>query len=878
MAENSENIKESKDFSLEETFSIKNLEFDKIIQRLERSAYSPLGKRWVTSLVPMRIPWRISFHQKETSEARDFLNREEKLPSFSNLQDIRQDVKLASIGSSLTIKKLWSILLALRSIRQIRESITKSIGEYSIIREYAGKLLVFNYLEEILVRCIEDEETISDNATPDLRKYRHNLREQNYRIQEKSKHLARKYSDRNMLTDSTFTVRNNRYVLPFSSGSMGREKVIIQSSSESGLTFYGEPLELVELNNELQKATQLVRTEEERIIQMLSAKVAEIASQLIPCVDICGYLDFIFAKGYLSRDLKATEPVFNHFRISLEKVRHPLLKKDSVVPIDICFGENRTGMILTGPNAGGKTVSLKTLGLIALMAQAGLHIPAQEKSSIPVFRSILAEIGDAQSIDLDLSSFGAHIQFLKKVIASVDNEDESDEDQADEWIEKYQDWKSRGDEVAHESENSESTEFSPYDILKSEDLYKNLSPGFYYEENPSPLILLDEIGRSTDPEEGSALALALIDRLIESNTFFALTTHLPALKNLVLEQNSKITGASMGFDLDKMETTYKIELDTIGASYGIVIAEKMGLSGQILENAKARLEGRYKLLEIDIPRLQKKREELGEYVEKWERKKHQAEREELRELTRLIILKKIGMEYYLSLIDKSDDLLRETSKKCDRLIELARKGKKVRHEMDEKRAEISVLKDKLEEAYNALSRMGIVEETRGENLMINVFEPGKRVWISILNREGVVEHVKKDGKRIIVVIDGKKMEINASQATLIEKPPTEQKKSKIEVNLGQRKLTPLWLDLHGERVEAALEKVEDFLHSAFLENRTEVNIVHGIGTGQLRRAIRNYLKKHPLVKSFRDADLHEGALGATIVEFKRKDDDKDSRD
>ncbi|MCD6217824.1 Smr/MutS family protein [bacterium] len=874
MPDKPENTSAEKANEIGKFFSIRNLEFKKIISKLVSYAHSSLGKNRALGLLPLRIPWRIIFHQKETSEARLFLDREERLPSFGNLNDVRHHVTLSMKGSILTIFKLWNIAATIRTVRLIKESLTNTIGVYPILHEYAEHLTAFHNLEETLFRSIEDEETIADKATPDLRKYRHNLREKNFQIQERSKRLSRKYADRNMLTDSTFTIRNNRYVLPFSSGSMGREKIVIQSTSESGLTFYGEPLELVELNNELQKAYQLVRNEEEKIMQMLSAQIGLVGEQLNPSIEICGYLDFIFAKGYLSRDLNAVEPGFNSQTIKLEQIRHPLIKKDVVVPIDLDFTHGCKGLIITGPNAGGKTVSIKTLGLTALMAQAGLHIPAKDKSAIPIFRSILAEIGDAQSIDLDLSSFGAHIMFLRTVIKSLDDSYNPSDDASDKWIDKYHSWQSRGKEVTKDSDDQLRYEFSPYDILQSDSLAESVKTSCAYDDELQPLILLDEIGRSTDPEEGSAIALALIDRLIEKGAFFALTTHLPALKNLVLEESSPITGAAMGFDLDKMNTTYKVENDTIGASYGIVIAEKMGLEPELLKNARERMSGRFNLLEIDIPRLESKRDELMDYVSEWETKKRIARREELRELSRLLVLKKMGMEYLLSSVDKGQDVLKDAQKKSSRLIELSRKGKKVQRDFDKKRSKLNKLRNEIEESYAALKRMGKVDGIKDDTAIPEFeFEKGQRVWVSVLNREGVIDKIKKQGKRMLVVFDNKKMEIDSSQAVPVQNPEKKKEKSKIQINIGPRKSTSLCLDLHGERVEPALEKVEEFLHDAVLDNRAQVNIIHGIGTGTLRKAVRKFLVKHPLVKSFRDGDPSEGAIGVTIVEFKRQDDE-----
>lgn len=865
------NFEEIPDFEVEidNLFSLRTLEFDKIVKMLIGYASSSIGKKYASGIKPLRIPWKIKFHQLETSEARNFIDREELLPFFSDLVDVRQDVMMAMKGSTLSISKLWAIMRTLRSIRITKENISKAIYEYPIIKEYGRKLKAFTDLENELFRSLEDEETIADKATPELQKYRHDLREKNYQIQEKSRRLARKYSSLNMLTDSTFTIRNNRYVLPFSSGAMGHEKIIIQSTSESGLTFYGEPLELVELNNELQKAYQLVRNEEERILWILSSKVGSIGDELLKSIEVCGYLDFIFAKGHLSRELEAVQPHFSKEMVNLKNARHPLIKKNVVVPINIEFGGSKRGLVITGPNAGGKTVTLKTIGLMSLIAQSGLHIPADENSRIPIFRSVLAEIGDAQSIDLDLSSFGAHVLFLKNVISELEKEFSISDEEFKEPSYSY-----LIENNESERSNYKNGFFSPYDILNNigSDIQSRLNDDEF--KSLFPLILIDEIGRSTDPQEGSAIALALIDRLISHNAYFAITTHLPALKNLVMQEESPVTGAAMGFNTDTMSPTYSIEKESVGASFALAIAEKMGLDPLLIEGAKERLKDRYKLLEIDIPHLEKKREELRALVENLESIQSHAKKKELRELTRLIALKKMGLDYLLASIEKAEEIVGESVRKSDSLLEIARRGKKVKHEFDKKRGELKILKKAVEDAKKALSRLESIEEKeRSEGEMKkHDFEKGQVVWVSILNREGVVDEVRKYGKRLVVIIDGKKMEVDADSASPINVEKIEAKKEpKVHIELGTRKKTPLWLDLHGERVESALEKVEAFLNDAFLDNRSVVHIIHGIGTGRLRKAIHELLKKHPLVRSFRDGDASEGAIGATVVEFIRRE-------
>ncbi|HYE79623.1 MAG TPA: endonuclease MutS2, partial [bacterium] len=467
-------------------FALRALEFDRIRQKLAGFCACDLGRGLAHRLTPSAEQPTIEGWLQETEEAEVFLSREEKPLAVHGLRDVRKPATIAGKGGVLGIGTLYHIGKTCQITNALKNALETAGGSYPALQGYGMALAYTNQVANRAEAVFENEETIKDTATPELRNIRRGIQEMQGQIHEKAQRLSSKLYQNGMLTSSGFTMRNGRYVLPFHSSAMGKMQAVIQGTSESGATVWAEPPELVEANNKLAQLRQQEEQEIERILRELSALVGYHAQAIVANVELAAQLDLIVAKARLARDLKATKPVVGPAEgesgtlIRLIEARHPLISKDRVVPSDIVFGDQKRGLIITGPNAGGKTVALKTIGLMACMAQSGLFIPARPGSALPLFGAVLAEIGDQQSLELDLSSFSGHVAYLKSCLR---------------FVEQFKD--------------------SPI----------------------KPLVLLDEIGRATDPQEGSALALALVEVFITAGAFFAITTHLPALKNLVIGEH-----------------------------------------------------------------------------------------------------------------------------------------------------------------------------------------------------------------------------------------------------------------------------------------------------------------------------------------------------
>ncbi len=798
----------SEPLGIEERFSFEPLDYfrvrDELISRLQSDISIPLVKK----LHPMTDDASIDSALAETNESRSFIDSEKSLPVFSQMDDLRPITLRAEKGSLLGIEEILAVARTVRLLRVASDAILNARFEYTILGRTAGQVLRFPELEEHISKCIHPEGWVLDSASPELRKIRKSLEHARAEIEERLRHLVQKFSRKGYLREDNFTMRNGRYVLPFRSEHLRTEDVVIQSASDTRQTFFVEPIEMVERNNKLQTLLGAEAAEVERILYELSNYIGNDAAQLRYSLENGMRLDFIFAKGRLSSDWRAVAAGVSD-EIAIRGVKHPFLHGD-IIPVDIVIS-GRKGLIITGPNAGGKTVSLKSMGLCVLLNQSGLHVPTGYETSLPRFESVLAEIGDRQNIDLSLSSFSAHIEFLKGMIHTINN----------------------------------------------------ASSG-----KPS-LVLLDEIGRSTDPQEGSALALAVIEYLIDKGAYFAITTHLPALKNLVMKRADALTAASVDFDIEKVEPRYSLLLDSLGASYALLMSERFGLDRKLVERAKEIVGQGTDLLEIDITLLQTKRDALRIQVDNLERESASINDKR----AKLVVLQNYVMadildgvthalEYARDVVSKAlkqrDSILKQTAKVADKPVEEGGIRDSDFEELERTLTKIRRKRNLMQVPGEALIIQS--EEPLGED----VFEVGDKVWLIDLKKEG---RIIGDGRKgqYKVAVESLKMTIDGSGLRKIEEQ-YEARAHAVKTPIPAAVLGQL--DLHGERVEQGLLKLDEYLDKAYYAKKAEVSIVHGIGTGQLRRAVQEHLKKHDLVESFRSGTPNEGGVGATIVRFK----------
>ncbi len=786
-------------------YSLDALEYDIIIERLAGRTQSSLGRELAEKLLPSSDGAEVATRLDYTDDARRFFDRESALVSFQGLNDIRDKIGRASKGGILGPPELWLVNSTLKSIRSARQIIRDAQFEYSQIIGEAQRLGVFPEIEDALNHAIHPDGDVLDRAPSELTRIRRELMLERERAERTIGSMIQTFSRSGFLREANFTVRNGRYVLPFRQDCQKNVKAVVQARSPTGATVFLEPYELVERNNRLSELKGEEEAEITRILAELSALVGSRADEIIAAVNTAGFLDFVFACGRLSRDFKGSRAEIGD-TIVIKQARHPMIPPTEVVEVNIHFPEGARALIISGPNAGGKTVALKTIGLFALLNQAGLHIPAYEGSALPIFGSVHADIGDLQSIEWNLSSFSAHIVFLRRTLESLR---------------------------------------TPHHL--------------------PALALLDEIGRSTDPQEGSALSLAVIERLIEADCFTAVTTHLPAIKNLALSEDERVVGASVEFDLEKAEPLYTIRVGTLGASYAINIARGLGLDKSILERADELLIEKGEILAIDMPSLEHRLEQLEDEIKRLEEAREKANRD----LSALVLMERL---IALAALQEADGILREAEKRLEEAKGLA---ERLPHKLD---------REEVTDELKAIRRHGEELRRAADILAAPVLEPafgaagvqtgdekprlevGSPVWVMSLRREG--ELAELGSKRATVLIGGKRLKVSVNELRPVEPQETVKAKAPRPKTPPHRSL-PLFIDLHGLRVDDALEKLDPYIDEAYYQGRERVHVIHGFGTGRLRKGLHEHLKKHQLVVKFELAEVEQGGGGVTIVSLKK---------
>ncbi len=793
------------DIDITARFSLNPLEYNTIIKKLAGSTQSSLGKELAEKLQPSTDRAEVEMRLNYTDDARGFFDRESALPSFQGLQDVHQQVAKAGKFGILSAVELYRINATLKAIRSIRRSIREAQFEYPNITREAQKIGLFPELEDALDHAIHPDGEVLDRASSELSRIRRDLMVERDRAERTLQSMIQNYSRKGYLRETNYTVRNGRYVLPFRQDCRKKVKAIQQARSGAGSTVFLEPYELVERNNRLSELKGEEEVEVARILAQLSALVGSRADEVRSAVNTTAFLDFVFASGRLSREWKGTRMGIGD-GINIRKARHPMIPSNEVVPVDISFPETARALIISGPNAGGKTVALKTTGLFALMNQAGLHVPVREGSSLPIFGSIHADIGDLQSIEWNLSSFSAHIELIKRMISSL----------------------SQGSHL----------------------------PG---------LILLDEIGRSTDPQEGSALSLAIIEKLLEIDCYVAVTTHLPAIKNLVLSSDDRVAGASVEFDIENAEPLYTIRTGSLGASYAIAIARRLGLESDILERAEELLVQEGDLLAIEMPGLEHRLEELEEDIDRVTSTREQAQND----LNRMVLLERLIM---LSAIQNAGKVVDEAEK---HLVDAQKTAARLPHQLDEEEItdELKSIRsygDRLRRAADLLASPVMSGDAKvpgkDDGEAPGKLEEGAMVWVVPLRREAELLEIGE--KRATVVVSGKRLTVTVDQLQPLKEEPKASGKKK-RTKLPAHKSLPLFIDLHGLTVDEAIEKLDPYLDEAFYQGRERVHVIHGFGTGRLRKGLHKHLKNHPLVGTFILAEAEQGGGGVTMVTFKQ---------
>ncbi|WP_422486981.1 endonuclease MutS2 [Gudongella sp. DL1XJH-153] len=787
--------------------SLNVLEFYKIREMLIEKAESTPGKSIAKDLMPSTDSNEVKFSQSETQEALTLLMKRGNPPLFG-IYKVRDDVKRAELGGMLHPGALLRIGEGLRVSRALknymRDTREETVENYKIIGDMIQNLGVFKDLENSISNAIISEDEISDNASTTLRNIRRQIRGKNDGIKDKLNSIINSSTHRKFLQDAIVTMREGRYVIPVKQENRGSVPGLVHDVSSSGATAFIEPMAVVELNNQLKELEIKEREEIERILMELTGMVGEDAEGIRSNELLLSRLDFVFAKGKLALTMNATKPVFNeNGYLNIKKGRHPLLGKD-VVPIDVYLGDQFNTLIITGPNTGGKTVTLKTVGLFTLMGQSGLHIPADFNSELSLFKKVFADIGDEQSIEQSLSTFSSHMTNIVDIL----------------------------DEV-----------------------------------NESSLVLFDELGAGTDPTEGAALAMSILDHLRTMGIRTLATTHYSQLKIYALTTDY-VRNASVEFDVETLSPTYKLLIGVPGKSNAFEISKRLGLQDYIVDRARELLTKENIEFEDVLQAMDRDRKIAEENKTEAERLKldiqklreqlqnEKGKTEELREKI-LQRAKEEARQIVRNAKDNADliiDELKSISSEIDR-----DKGRRLQEAQDMLRKEI---REKEAQASTG------IKEIKSKKPPMNL-KAGETVEVLSLNQQGTVVTPPDDKGNVEVQIGI--MKVNVSLSTLRRAEGNEQttsmEKSK-SVNTRKTKAIKSELDLRGRNIEEGTFELDKYLDDAFISGLKEVYIIHGKGTGALRDGVKSYLKNHRLVKSQRLGKYGEGGDGVTVVELK----------
>ncbi len=777
------------------------LEFNKVKEQLLEHIASPLGEEKVASLVPSGDYQEVVRWQEETDEAADAIRLKGNVP-LGGIFDIRPHIKRSAIGGILSPRELTEIASTIHASRMMRkfiEELTEEHDNLPVLNEYAGRMIVLAELEETIRRAVDEHGAVLDTASEELRILRSRLRSMEARVREKLESIIRSPNAQKMLSDTVITIRNERFVIPVKQEYKGHYGGIIHDQSASGQTLFIEPQSVVQLNNDLQEIRVKEQQEIERILMALSARVAEHADELKEITAVLGDLDFMFAKARYGKRIKGSKPAVNdQGKIVLIKARHPLIPADEVVPNDIILGEDYSAMVITGPNTGGKTVTLKTVGLCTLMAQAGLQVPASEGSEVAVFSSVFADIGDEQSIEQSLSTFSSHMVNI-------------------------------------------------VDILNKADA--------------GSLVLFDELGAGTDPAEGAALAIAILDEVCRRGSRVIATTHYPELKAYGYNREGVIN-ASVEFDIETLSPTYKLLIGVPGRSNAFEISKRLGLQDRVIEAARTHMSADSSRVETMIGALEESRKEAEEDWKEAHEILKQAEK-----------LHKDLQKQMIAYYEKKDQLLNYAKEQARMIVENAqREAEEVIRDLRKLKLEkgAEVKEHELIESKRRLEAAAPQPEerkkTESAGKVKHRFQPGDEVKVLTFGQQGqLLEQVS--GQEWLVQIGILKMKVHEKDLQFIKSEPKIETKPLATIK-GKDYHVGLELDLRGERYEDALVKLEKYLDDALLAGHPRVSIIHGKGTGALRQGVQEYLKNHRSVKRSRFGDAAEGGTGVTIVEFK----------
>lgn len=789
--------------------ALKTLEYNKIINLLIGYAQSSLGKEICAKLVPYNTCEEVISKQKETTEALSLLFKKGSIP-INNFKDLTPSLRRLEIGSVLGMGELLAISDVLEICSRVKtySKLDNIDDNYPIIYQHFNNLETLRPLYQKIRQCIISEEEMSDEASTTLHSIRKEITRTNERIRQQLNQMINSSSVRSMLQENVITMRNDRFCLPVKQEYRSQFQGLIHDQSSTGSTLFIEPIAVVKLNNELKECFAKEQEEIERILYELSSETSEYKDIIYTNMQTLTLLDFIFAKASLSKNLNCSEPNFNtDGYINIKKGRHPLLDPKIVVPIDVYLGNNFTMLMITGPNTGGKTVTLKTVGLLTLMGQSGLHIPAFDGSSLAFFNEVYADIGDEQSIEQNLSTFSSHMTNIIDILNNSNNES---------------------------------------------------------------LVLFDELGAGTDPTEGAALAMSILKNLHKQQIRTVATTHYSELKVFALSTDG-VENASCEFDINSLCPTYRLLIGIPGKSNAFAISKRLGLPTYIineakqlitqqdqqfedlisdLETSKKAIESKKEKSEILLKELKEKEENLNLKLEKLDNRKEKLIQEAKEQAYKIIQEAK----------NQADESIRNFNQwskqiKNDHTSIMEKERYKLRKQMNKLESDmISDLKSKKE-----------------INSQPKSIKKGDTVFVSTFNQNGTVINKPNNKGEVLVQMGIIKTNVHMSNLSLVDEPIVKNTKlsktSSGKVHINKSSSIRPEIDLRGLTVEEAIAKLDKYLDDVYLAHLSQITIIHGKGTGALRSSIHKHLKSIKYVKTYRLGNFGEGESGVTIVEF-----------
>lgn len=787
--------------------ALKTLEYDKIIERLTAHASSSLGKELCKKLEPSDDIDTIRRMQRETHDALSRLFKK-GCPSFGNVKELRPSLKRLEIGSSLNIPELLSICGLLENTARVKSYGRRENADVQpdILEPLFDSLEPLTPLSSRIRSCIISEDEIADDASSTLRQIRRSMKQAGDKIHTQLSSLLNG-SLRTYLQDAVITMRNGRYCVPVKAEYRSQVSGMIHDQSSTGSTLFIEPMSIVKLNNDIRELENREQAEIEVILAGLSMEAAGYLETILYDMENMAELDFIFARASLAMEMNANEPLFNtEGRIRIRKGRHPLIDKQKVVPIDIVLGDAFDLLIITGPNTGGKTVSLKTVGLLTLMGQAGLHIPALDRSELGLFREVYADIGDEQSIEQSLSTFSSHMTNVVSFLEKADRDS---------------------------------------------------------------LVLFDELGAGTDPTEGAALAIAILSHLHGQGIRAMATTHYSELKVYALSTPG-VENACCEFDVETLRPTYRLLIGVPGKSNAFAISSKLGLPSYIIEEAKQQIseedesfEDVITSLEESRKTIEREREEIASYKREIEalKSKLSAKHEKLDQNRDKIIQKAV---------EEANAILRDAKQYADQTLRDFQKFGKDHVDIRQMEKERQELREKM----NRLEKKAAPQQKPvSSNLKPKDLHLGDSVRVLSLNLKGTVNSLPDSKGFLFVQMGIMRSKLHISDLQLIDEPvitaPSLQKTGAGKIRMSKSASVSTEINLLGKTVDEAIAELDKYLDDAYLAHLPSVRIVHGKGTGALRKGVHNYLRRQKHISNFHLAEFGEGDAGVTIVEFKK---------